>query len=295
MKKINVLLLMMALGVATLFTSCQKDEILDPTPSLNFKGGGEYVSANVTITAGESIKLGVNANQNAETKSKLKTFTIVITQNNNPVTLINETMTSDQKATYSQDFSITFPNAGEANLVAKITDEDGQFAEVMFKVTVEQAGVTVKKKSGVEFGSYNDAIGSFYGTANETIYTISGAANNQALVDLVFFKGATNANTVAAPDDVAANSISDLKLDTWTTKNKTRFQATTMTAAQFDAIGNLYEFPTFDDATATTKANQLANGNIFYFKTQAGKRGYFKVVDLYTKGDKAKFDFIVEQ
>ena len=71
--------------------------------------------------------------------------------------------------------------------------------------------------------------------------------------------------------------------------------ATTMTAAEFDAIGTLHAFPAFNDATALTKAKELANGKVVYFKTEAGKHGYFKVVDLYTKGDKAKFDFIVEQ
>jgi hypothetical protein len=295
MKKINLLFFMMALGAATFFSSCQKDEILNPEPSINFKGGSGYTSTDVTISAGESIKVGINAVQNSETKSDLTTFTIVVTQNNTPQTVINETLTSDQKMTYVQDFNITFETVGSANLVARITDKDGEYNEVMFTVTVKEEGVTVKKKSNVEFGSFNDAIGSFYGTATETIYTISGGANNQAKVDMIFFKGATNGNTLAAPDDADVNSITDFNLNTWTTKNKTRFQTTTMTAAEFDAIGTLHAFPAFNDATALTKAKELANGKVVYFKTEAGKHGYFKVVDLYTKGDKAKFDFIVEQ
>lgn len=295
MKKPGIFLFAMMASAAIFLSSCQKDEVLNPEPSINFKGGSSYTSADATITAGESITVGINASQNSETKAKLKTFTIVLTTNNSPTTLINETLESANEMNYSQDFVITFPNVGEVSLAARITDADGQYAEVSFKVTVNQAGVAVKKKANVEFGSYNDAIGSFYATTNETVYTISGAANNQALIDVIFFKGATNGNTLAAPDDADAATIDEFNLDTWTTKNQTRFITTTMTAAEFDAIGSLYSFPEFVDANAGSKANNLADGKVVYFKTKAGKRGYAKVVDLYTKGDKAKFDFIVEQ
>jgi biopolymer transport protein ExbD len=294
MKKIHLFVVLLFLSSATFLTSCQKDEVLNPEPSINFKGGSTYTSADVSIKAGESITVGINAAQNADTKSKLKTFTVVLTQNNTPVTLINNTLDENQEAVYSQDFVITFPNVGEVSLVARVTDADGKFAEVSFKVTVEQAGVAVKKKTNVEFGSFNDAIGSFYATSNETVYTISGAANNQAIVNIIFFKGSVNGNTLAAPDDTDAATIDEFNLDTWTTKKKTRFIKVSMTAAEFDAIGSVYSFPEFSDASASSKANQLAAGNVIYFKTEEGKRGYAKVIDLYLKGDKAKFDFIVE-
>lgn len=295
MKKSSFLLFVLFMGAAAVFTSCQKDEVLNPEPSINFKGGSSYTSTDVSITAGESITLGINASQNSETKAKLKTFTIVLTSNNTPTTLINETLESNQEMVYSQDFVITFPNVGEVMLDARITDADGKFAEIGFKVTVTQAGVSVKKKTNVEFGSFNDGIGSFYGTSSETIYKVPEAFANQSLVDIIFFKGITNGNTIAAPDDADANTITDFNLNTWTTKNKTRFITTTLTAAEFDAIGNVYQFPEFVEANASSKANNLSDGKVVYFKTQAGKRGYVKVVDLYTKGDKAKFDFIVEQ
>lgn len=296
MKKNLLILFMAVIGMAATMTSCEKDDvILDPKPTINFKGGGNYVSSDVTVTEGENFTVGVNAAANVETNAKLKSFTIVFTSNNVPTTLIDEQLEKAQENNYSKDFQITLNGVGEGILKAKITDEKGEYAEVSFKVTVKQAGVEVKKKTNVEFGSFNDAIGSFYGTSNETVYTISQAFQNQALVDIIFFDGATNHNTLAAPDDAEANSINDFNLVNWTKKNKTRFILTTMTAAEFDAIGEIYQFPEFVEANASTKANNLAAGNVVYFKTEAGKHGYAKIVDLYTKGSKAKVDFIVEQ
>ncbi|GAB1418512.1 hypothetical protein MASR2M12_12770 [Bacteroidales bacterium] len=296
MKKNLLILFLAILGMAATMTSCQKDDvILDPKPTINFKGGGNYTSSDVTINEGESFAVGITAAANVETSAKLKSFSIVFTSNNVPTTLIDEQIEKAQETNYSKDFQITLTGIGEGILKAKITDDKGEYAEVSFKVTVKQAGVEVKKKTNVEFGSYNDAIGSFYGTTNETVYTIAQAFQNQALVDIIFFKGATNANTLAAPDDADANSINDYNLVNWTKKNKTRFILTTMTAAEFDAIGTIYQFPEFVAANATTKVNNLAAGNVVYFKTEAGKHGYAKIVDLYTKGNKAKIDFIVEK
>jgi hypothetical protein len=294
MKKFQLVAVTLLIALAGIVTSCQKDEILDPNPTINFKGGTTYTASDVSIKAGESILIGVNAAQNSQTKKKLTKFEIILTANNNPTTLINETLTSNEEMVYSKDFNITFPNVGEVKLVARITDADNKQAEVGFTVTITPAGVAVKKKTNVEFGSFNDPIGSFYSTSTEQIYTISQAASNQALIDIIFFKGVTNGNTIAAPDDAAANTISDFQLNTWTTKNQTRFIKSTMTAAQFDAIGTTHVFPEFVAANGLSNANLLVNGNVIYFRTQAGKRGYAKVVDLYTKGDKAKFDFIIE-
>ncbi len=296
MKKNLLVLLMLAFGVAVTMSSCEKDDpILFPEPTINFKGGANYVSNDVTVTEGESFIIGINAAQNVDTKSKLKSLSIIFTSNNTPYNLVEEQIEKAQEANYSKDFEITLNSVGEGILKARITDEAGEFAEVSFKITVKQAGVEVKKKTGVEFGSYNDAIGSFYGTTTETVYTISQAFNNQALVDIVFFKGSTNENTLAAPDDTDANTISDYNLANWTKKNKTRFIISDLTAAQFDAIGEIYQFPDFVEANANTKANHLEAGQVIFFKTEAGKRGYAKVVDLYTKGNKAKVDFIVEK
>ncbi|PKP52037.1 MAG: hypothetical protein CVT92_10820 [Bacteroidetes bacterium HGW-Bacteroidetes-1] len=296
MKKINYFLIAMIIGVATVFTSCAKDEeIIDPNPSIDFKGGATYTSTDVTIKAGESILVGINAAQNSSTKKKLTKFTIVLTQNNTPSTLIDETMTSNQEAVYSQDFNITFNNEGTVKLVATIIDSDNKSDEVFFNVTVEPAGVVVKKKTNVELGSFNDAVGSFYSTSTEEVFTVSGAFDNQAKVDIIFFKGVTYVNALAAPDDADVNTtIPTFQLNTWTTKNQTRFIKSEMTAAAFDAIGTTYDFPDFGVA-ASSKATLLVNGDVVYFKTQAGKRGFIKVVDLYSRGDLGKFDVIVEE
>lgn len=293
MKIMKSVLTAVLFAIFAVFTSCTKEEVVDPKPLINFKGGTTYTSSDVSIKMNQSILVGINASQNSATKKKLTNFKIIITANSTPTTLINETLTENQQTVFTKDYNISFNSVGVATLTARITDSDNVSAEVSFVVTITPAGVTVRKKSNVELGSFNDALGSFYATTTETVYTIPLAAQNQSKVDLVYFKGATNLNTIAAPDDADAQTITSYQLNTWTTKNQTRFFKTTLTPTVFDAIGTTYDFPVYT-ATAT-KITQLAVGDIVYYRTQAGKRGLIKVVNLFSRGDVGKFDVIAEQ
>jgi hypothetical protein len=291
MKKINLLLLLVFVTGSLLMTSCTKDEtIVDQHPTINMKGGAGYTSTDVTINTDEQIKFGIIANYNASSKEKLKNVKITLTSNNTPQTLVDSTLNA---VSFDTDYFLSFSSAGTIKLVATVTDADGLTAETGFNITVEQAGVSVKKKTNIELGSTDDSFGSYYSITEELVYTVANANLNPSKIDFGYFWGATNANTIAAPDDAALISV--YHNDAWTTKNQTRFILSTMTVAEFDAISDLYVFPEFIDANASSKINNLENDKVLYFKTQAGKHGYIKIVDLYSRGRVAKFDVIAEQ
>jgi hypothetical protein len=290
MKKINVLLVLaLFLGAATVFTGCKKDE--DPVvgdPSIDFKGGSTYTFENVTVTTNDQITIGILAAMHPDTKKELTNLKITLGSQ----TLVDSSFSANA---FDADYTISFASVGVFTLTAMIKDADNRTDEVSFDITIELGGTAVKKTTNIEMGSFNDPKGSFYSTGTEMVYKVAEAKQNQAAVDFIFFKGATNANSIAAPDDTQVNTISDFQLNDWTTKNQTRFNTTAMTAAEFDAIGAFHVFPEFNTSTQKTLANNLSNGQVIYFKTQAGKKGYIKVVDIFSRGDLAKFEVIVEE
>ena len=293
MKKWNLLLSMFLMAGAVFVTSCTKDDETDPGPSITLKGGTEYVSADKTIQAGETITVGVIGASSTVSNSKLVKFKLTSTFNNVPEVIVDTTFSS---STFNLDITIAYPAeyVGENRLLFQLTDKGGMANEKAFIVTVEQSATEVNKYTGVNLGSWNDNEGgSFYSTSENKVYFRSTAAQNQSKIDFVFFKGDKNGNAIAAPFDPAPNSINELLMGTWTVKNKTLFQVTTMTAAQFDAIGASYDFPEFTGEL--TIAKQLAIGNVVYFKTVLGKLGYFKVVNLNTRGDYADLEVIVQK
>lgn len=289
--KMNRLFLILTVAIATAFTSCKKDDdIVNPEPSIDFKGGANYTASDVTINAGEQILVGFNAAYNSETGEKLTNFKLVLTSNNVSQTLIDSTINT---TTYSTDISISFPDAGSARLEATITDKAGRTDAVSFNITVEEAGVKVVKHTNVELGSWNDDIGSFYSAKENLIFTVPQAMENQAKVDFIFYKGQTNMNTIAAPDDASLSTIPSFRIDEWTTKNQTRFVITDMTAAEFDAIGDYYEFTEFEGNNGESKVINLEDGAVVQFRTQADAYGLIKVVNFYSRGDMGVMDVII--
>jgi hypothetical protein len=296
MKQWRILSLAMLLSAGLIFSGCSKDDddpIIDAGPSMSLKSGEGYTDADFEVEDGSTVKFGVTANKSATHDNNLTRFNILF-QN---LTLVDTTFNS---ATFNGDFEIQFVGVGEGDLIFRIAAEGGMTDEKQLKVTVVDPpvlGVEVKRIPVVELGSWNDPIGSFFNMEDELVYTIAQAKQNQELVDFLFFRGANNLNTIASPDDEDAGTIDTFQLVEWDTKNQTRFNLTEMTADEFDEIDEmeLFLFPDFDEENALTKANMLEVDQVVFFRTEAGKHGLIKVVDIYAKGDKIQIELVVEK
>jgi hypothetical protein len=294
MKKWKFLFAALMMSTAVFVTSCGNDEDeTDPGPSLTLKGGPEYTSADANLLIGASIKVGVVGGKSSVSGNKLTKFRFIYTANNVPTTLLDTTLNADS---FNWETDLEFTGVGSGRLSFELTDKGGMKVEKGFNVVVQ--GPETKKYSNVVLGSWNDAEGSFFATSEGVAYNVtqtSTVPTNQAKIDFLFFKGVTNGNTIASPDDIDANTIATLQLNGWTTKLQTRFNTTQMTAAEFDAIGTNYVFPNFNLNNQATKANELEEGEVVLFKTQSGKIGLIKIVDLYSRGDMMKIDVVMEK
>lgn len=294
MKKWNVLISMLLLAGVVFTTSCSKDEEEDPGPSLNLKGGSEYVSDDVTISAGETIKVGVMASSSSVSGTNLSRFKMTSTFGSSTTDVVDTTFNED---TFTQDLDLTFSEGSIGTNVLKfeVWDKDGKSASREFTVTVEDTPVEVTKHADVELGSWNDAAGSFYSSSTNQVFVradVRDNPTNQALVDFIFFKGTANANSLAAPADNAPQSIAELQMTNWTVENATKLAKVDMTVAAFDAIGATFNFDDFD--SQATIINNLNEGDIIQFLTVEGKMGLIKVKTLANRGDYGVFDVIVQ-
>ncbi|GAB1403388.1 hypothetical protein MASR1M74_05660 [Lentimicrobium sp.] len=290
------------MSTATLFvTSCSSDDDdpIDPGPSLTLKGGSDYTSDDKTINVGETIKFGVIGNKSSVSGNKLTRFKLDFIANNIPEKMFDTTLNSDS---FNWDGTMKFTGVGEGNLSFQLTDKGGMTTTKTFKITIEDPGSAINKYKDVTFGSWNDPEGSFFSASEGLLYTVGqtkATPANQAKIDFIFFKGATNGNSLASPDNADLQTITTLQVKNWSVKNQTRFNTTDISVSQFDAIGDSYNFPPFNLTGTKDIINNLVdtgeNGRVFLFKTQAGKLGLVKIVDLYSRGDRAKVDVIVQK
>lgn len=288
MKKLSFLFMVFIAGML-MVSSCNDDAETFGPPSLDFKGGGDYVFEDSDIDENTLFKVGIAATANAESNKKLKSLRLTRTMNG--TIFVDTTMTMNDTQ-YNADFQFNAQSAGNAEEIEfTLTDDAGQMAIQKLNITYIAAGTPVTKNADVLMGSHNDDNGSFYSTMNKMTYSIADATANQADIDFCFYLGATNGSTIASPADPDANTV--YAIGDWTTKNETMFATTDMTAEEFDAIGDEYEFPEFTgDMSAITK---LENGNVISFKTVNDKLGLIKVNQINGRGDHISLDIIVAE
>ena len=287
MIKISFIALFAAVIGMTMMSSCTKDKThTAPTITLN----PSATSTELDFTAGDSLEVSFSARVQAE--GEIETFTI-----NEEITNLQGGTTSsaydasttatfkgetDKTYDFSKIFTpADFASATQYKYTFSVTDKDGQSYSIAYTVTQHtgtQAGA-IETYTAV-LGAQSSSNGSYYDVSTNTVYTQSGADANQAAIDFVHYYGSANASTICAPSDptVGGGSGNLTMCANWSTKNATLFG--TVTGVDFSAISDDTEIVAHVSDATSTKANQLAVGDVVEFKTVDGKYGMFKVVSV---------------
>ncbi len=293
MKKLTYLFTLLLLSGLFAITSCKKEDENGP-PIINFKGGGDYVSGDVTLDTSASYKVGITASTDPLSKADLIEFQVYSIFNNGTATLKYDS-TGFKSESFNADFIGVAANiAGNERLEFIITDKDGKTASIHFNITTHiPQPPAVSAKQNVTIGSWNDNdFGSFYSTSNQTVYFKNEASNNQEIIDFAFFLNTTTgSSTIGAP--AGQNVIEVFEIENWTTLNDTKIGIATINATDFDAIGDVYNFPEFSGIE--NEVNDLSAGDVLIFKNVEEKIGFIKINNINGKGDKINIDVKVEE
>lgn len=257
------------MAVAAFISSCKPDEPGLP-PTLSFLDGYSD-NQTVNVAPGNSITVKWVANKG---DAGMNTFAVVKDGANfagynsgSP-----KTLAGTQRDSY-QD-SIVIDLAGK--YVFRVTDVDGNSDDLTLNVTA-QGDPGINSYTAVLMGAQdNTTYGSFYDAESNTVYMIADAKTNAAAVDIVYFYGATNLATLAAPSDQASQDVynqSTSGIQTWSVKNATMFKTTSLTGSDFNAVATSADINTHASGGTATKANLLASGEVVAFETVGGKKG----------------------
>lgn len=278
-KRLSIVFSLLAAGML-MFTSCSDDstEPGDINPSMTFVGGTGYTSGDVTLTTGTLFTVGINASSSTESNAKLTNFKVTRVFGNKPEVFIDSTISTDH---FSIDINFDAnAEVGTENFIFLITDKDGKTKELSFVVTTQAAAGPINTFSMKIMGAQGSTTGSSFASIDGSVYSLADAKTNATKVDWLYFYGATNHATLAAPDDVDAATIFNNAtngLQEWAVLNPTRFKKVT------DAIDwdNINDDAVIVAQTASgvtlTKGNELAASDVLAFITSTGKKGLIKV------------------
>jgi len=261
-------LMLFGLGVIaslSVLTSCKQDELAAPTVSFQ-NAKTSYLATNATDTVFETT-ITVDA------PAKIETIKIYKVTDSGKST--EKIISSDFKSSTQHIFQYKF-RAGKYEIEA--TDKDNQTTSAFFTFTgfVSNVGEIVSFSAKIMGAQFNEA-GSFLSTSNGVVYNKTNAKANASIVDFAYsYRGDNMLAFIAAPSDAILDVPLNIKGDSWSKYNDTKFKLSSLTTDEFDAILDDSKISSLSDLTETKVLNLKVN-NVVAFKTAAGKLGYFKV------------------
>jgi len=136
-----------------------------------------------------------------------------------------------------------------------------------------------KEDPSVTLGAQaNATVPGFYSVSLDKTYTMSQAADNTGVIDILCFYEAETGNNIALASPgsgITGIFTGDDMPDNWGIKNTTYFFQTTLTGTQFEAVqdGDVLIETSFDTDNARRKAKDVQVGQVWAFKTQNGTYG----------------------
>lgn len=277
MKHLKILSLILIAGFVVFSTSCKKEEPSGPTLSVSADKSTAWKS--------DEIKFTYTVSSNADLEKLSYTTSASNLVPGDEVTLSGTSV--------SDTIKVTLPSAGLTSgddiiFTFEAIDKDGEDYAATKTVTItleepaSQYGNITSYTSKV-LGSYNATVGSSFASADGTVYSWSDATSNSSLIDWVYYYGATNEATIAAPNDADANTVFDFS--GWNTKNETKFGTTSYTATEFDDMTNDELIVENSNSVSSTDASKLSVNEVIAFETVGGKKGLIKITNINTGSD----------
>ncbi|MGE0090245.1 MAG: hypothetical protein AB7S50_12315 [Bacteroidales bacterium] len=279
MKTIKLFFIGLAVLSLGLFTSCEDDEVTTG-PTIKFVTGTGVTTADATVAAYSEVKFSclVEAGSSDLVSFDIKEDNVTI-GDDYPINSDDDIF---DKASFTANATVVIAGPGTYTYTFIATDEAGL---TDIKTIVITAGTNINTYTDKIIGAnQNTTLGSSFASIDGTIYKAADAATNSAKIDFVYYYGATNLATLAAPNNADAQTIFTA-MSGWTTINATKFGATTITATAFDAIDSDTEIIAAADGLTDTDAKELLVGDVIAFVTastsaNASKKGLIKVVAI---------------
>jgi hypothetical protein len=278
MKKFKFISLMIAaLSLGFGFTSCEEDLLNEDE-----EGGAATISIDASadktqVEVGEDIVVSYDV-----LISDNKLESIELREGDNLIGAVQDGFDDTRRDAGEITYNAT--EAGDFVLSLYVVDNKGNSKTSDINITVLEAGGEISEFTAILMGAQsNTDEGSYLDANTGNTYMQSDAESNQSLIDVIYYYGSANKATFAAPnnelvDGTGANALS--LTAAFSTKNATKFTKTTLDASDFDAIVNDATIVSEADGLSDSDATDVAVGEVVAFKTQGGKSGLIKVVEL---------------
>jgi len=261
--------------IGSFLTSCKKDKTLRPAPTISFVTDAGFGHSDTAVFAGDTVLVGLSCTSNGTDAIKTITAYANDAMIGNP-----ENIPANYANGFIYSFTITKSNTPTEKWVFEIADSQGQKSSVTITISLNSAINKIWATIGTQL---NASVFGYYSLSTNLNYNTANAFANQAKIDFLGAYDATNDLHLASPNAPNLPTPYNTDMANWTSKNDTKFCATTLSVQQFESIHTedllISSFSTVV-ANQKNKAKSLKINDIYSFKTGGGKYGLFKVTSV---------------
>lgn len=296
MKKTIQSVIMAALAISLLATSCKKDEETKTAdsapPTISFRdslGATTYDTANFFVSP---IIIGKATPTAGTTIDSIK-IDVKIGATTTPG--VFEVADTAEKNGFVNVFGLRdvlkgaiLVNGTTVSFTATVKDSKGKTASATISYTiVKDNGVVVSKEIELGAQANTNIPYKFLGLANNFETYTSGqtgtARNNSGNIDFVYYYGQNDKNAFGAPSNAdGAKQIWATEINMWAKQNATKFRISTLTSTDFDNIKNgtkvedAFVNIDFTGSETRDKITDVSVGQVYAFQTARGVKGIIK-------------------
>jgi hypothetical protein len=261
-----------------LLLSCQKKEVASHSPQIIFVTDSGYAAHDTTLMAGQKIRVAIKAKG---TGANITFFSI--RYNDGSPKIILDTGMNRPELSYALDIIKTSgPIETWTFFIMDRNRLQDSVKIILTKSEYSQWG-KIRTLENITLGAQERAdTGSFFTFSTGEVFTLGQAFMNQSAIDLVYYYGQYE-GTFASPAEAEAPGFftGTEGIASWTVKNETRYDTTTVTTFDFDSAGNdSLLLAAYDPSAGKRKAKYLQPGMVVAFKSPAAKLGLIKVTGL---------------
>lgn len=291
MKKIKLKLLpLLAVLAAFVITSCGKDDAISavlPSVTVTATVDGEALASGDDVSVGSAVVLNISVSAPGGVNGL----------DVNGTSYSRTDLGADAGDTSgSLILNITAPTVDQigntATFEMEAVDDLGQTsATVTFTYNIIAApSPDVNSWSAVLLGAQGNAEEGFYDAMTDTEYSYAQARDASGVdgspIDLAYYYGNTNKNTIAAIDDAGLNNVYtavSLPIEgIFGTRNATRFLSSTLSATEFEAISTNAELETAAsfEVAGSSSSTELVLDQVIAFKLDEARGGDYGLIRI---------------
>jgi len=261
------------------FSSCDKEKM---QPIISFAIEPGYLANDTILEVGDTIKVMLDITWNG--KHRVTGVELMVNDKiagEYPIDMdtgqFSITLIKGLPETEVWDFTITDAGNNSSTITLILSkDPNSKYSGLKYFDSISLGAQSHVNKQG------------FMSLEHSTYYNLDGAFANQEKIDLIFYCDDIEGATIASPGaNIGEDVFSAGKAPSeWTIQNTSKFQKVEMLPEVFFGLfHDGYILDNYNEDEAKPKAKELADGDIYLFQTEGGKKGILYINSIVNGAD----------